>query len=219
MNTTTDRKHWTQFGLLLALLGIPLIATAFRLAFAPMGTELTLARELALFAGAALLLWLIRRGEGLPWASIGLRRMPPGNAALWVLLGLLASAAAIAIGFGLIHLTGLHFGHAAPAVKPPLWLTCLVLLRAGTVEELCFRGYAIERLEALTGKRWLAVGLPLVVFAAFHQTQGSGGVLMALLLGGVLSAIYLRKRNLWLNMTIHFLVDFIPNVLLASLLN
>lgn len=37
-------------------------------------------------------------------------------------------------------------------------------------------------------------------------------------LGGVLSGLYLWKRNLWVNMSVHFLVDFIPNVLLAGVL-
>lgn len=218
MNATATSKSWTVAGLLLALFGIPLIATGFRLAFAPLSPELTVARELAIFAGAGLLLWLVRRGEGLPWSSIGFRRLAPGRSALAVLLGLLACVAATAIGLGLIQVAGLPFGHTAPAIKPSLWVVTLVVLRAGIVEELCFRGYAITRLETLTGNRWLAVGLPLLVFAAFHTTQGAGGMLLALLLGGVMSWLYLWKRNLWVNMAVHFLVDFIPNVLLASLL-
>jgi len=28
--------------------------------------------------------------------------------------------------------------------------------------------------------------------------------------------IYLRKRNLWINFSTHFLVDFIPNIVLPS---
>lgn len=218
MNATPAKTPWTWAGLLLALLAIPLIATGFRLAFAPLDTALTVARELALFAGTAMLLWLVRRGERLPWSSIGLRRLPLRQGLLWVVLGLLGCAVATALGLLIIQATGLPFGHSAPAVKPPLWVVCLVVVRAGVVEEIGFRGYAIERLEALTGNRWLAVALPLVIFAAFHSTQGPGGMLLALLLGGVLSALYLRKRNLWVNMSVHFLVDFIPNVLLAGLL-
>jgi membrane protease YdiL (CAAX protease family) len=218
MNSSSTSRSWTVVGLLLALLAVPLIATTFRLAFAPLSTEMTVARELSIFAGTGLLLWLVRRGEGLPWSSIGLRPISLGRGALWVLIGLLASALAITLGLLVIQATGLPFGHAAPPTKPPMWLTCLVVLRAGTVEEITFRGYAIERLEALTGNRWLAVALPLVVFAAFHSTQGTGGILLAFLGGGVLSGLYLWKRNLWVNMTVHFLVDFIPNVLLAGLL-
>lgn len=218
MNTSTTSKSWTIVGLLLAVLAIPLIATTFRLTFGPLSTELTVARELALFAGTGLLLWLIRRGERLPWSSIGLRRMSLGRGALLVLLGLVICAVVTVLGLLVIQATGLPFGHQAPLVKPPVWLTCLVVLRAGSIEEITFRGYAIERLESLTGNRWLAVILPLVLFAAFHSTQGAGGMLLALMLGGVLSCLYVWKRNLWVNMSVHFLVDFIPNVLLAGLL-
>jgi membrane protease YdiL (CAAX protease family) len=211
------RKPWTIVGLLFALFGIPLIATAFRLAFAPLSQNMTIARELALFAGAGLLLWLVRRGERLPWSSLGLRRMPLlsglGQALLWLFI----CAVVTALGLAVIHVTGLPFGHAAPAVQPSLWVTSLVMLRAGMVEELGFRAYAIDRMQALTGNRTLAVAVPLLVFAAFHYTQGAGGMLLALMLGGVMTALYLRKRNLWLNMSVHFLVDFIPNVLLPLL--
>ncbi len=219
MNIQSPKSSWTIAGLLLSLLGIPLIATTFRLTLAPLSTDLTVARELAIFAGAALLLLLIKRGEGLPWSSVGLRRIPLLQAVMTVLLGLIASAAAIALGLLLIQATGIPFGHATPPHKLPILVTCLVVLRAGLVEELTFRGYAIERLEALTGKRWLAVGLPLILFAAFHSSQGPGGMLLALLGGGVLSAVYLWRRNLWVNMSVHFLVDFIPNVVLAKILS
>lgn len=218
MNSPITSKSWTSAGLLLALLGTPLIAMGFRLAFAPLTPGMTILRELALFAAAGLLLLLVTRGERLPLSSIGLRPMPLGRGLLWVFLGLLVCAVVTVLGLLLIQATGLPFGHSSQAVAPSLWITCLVVLRAGVVEEIGFRGYAIERLEALTGNRWLAVALPLVIFAAFHSTQGLGGMLLALLLGGVLSALYVWKRNLWVNMGVHFLVDFIPNVLLAGLL-
>jgi membrane protease YdiL (CAAX protease family) len=218
MNALPGRKSWTIAGLLLAMLGIPLVATGFRLAWAPLTPDLTVARELALFAGTGLLLWLIRRGERLPWSSIGFRGIAPLRGALLVLSGLVACAIVTLLGLLLIQALGLPFGHAAPPIPPPMWVTCLVVLRAGIIEEITFRGYAIERLEALTGNRWLAIALPLIVFAAFHSTQGLGGMLLALMLGGVLSGLYVWKRNLWVNMSVHFLVDFIPNVLLAGLL-
>jgi membrane protease YdiL (CAAX protease family) len=219
MNTLVAgrRANWTFVGLALALLGIPLIAVAFRLGFAPLTSEMTVLRELAMFAGAAMLLLLVRFGERLPWSSIGLRRDPPGRMALWLAIGLLACGAATVTGLLLIQVAGLSFGSGG-GVKHSLLVVTLVVLRAGIVEELGFRAYAIERLETLTGNRWLAVGLPLVVFAAFHISGGVGGVLLALLLGSVMSWLYVWKRNLWLNMGVHFLVNFIPNVVLAGLL-
>jgi membrane protease YdiL (CAAX protease family) len=39
-------------------------------------------------------------------------------------------------------------------------------------------------------------------------------MLIALVLGGILTGFYLWKRNLVANIFAHFLIDFIPNVLL-----
>ncbi|MEO7935025.1 MAG: CPBP family intramembrane glutamic endopeptidase [Dokdonella sp.] len=196
---------------------IPLIAIAFRVAFVPLDSMLVIARELSIFAAAALLLVLVRRVEGQPWSSIGLRSITAGKAVVTVVIGLLACAAATVIGILLIQTLGLQFGGSTASFKPGPWLMCLIVLRAGVVEEFCFRAYAISRLESLTSRRVLSVGLPLVIFAAFHASQGLGGVLLAFLLGGVLSCLYLWRRNLWVNMAVHFLVDFIPNIVLPIL--
>ena len=89
------------------------------------------------------------------------------------------------------------------------------MFRAGFAEELVFRSYAFERLSSLTGSSWGAALLPLLAFAGFHFRQGTAGVLLALILGGVLTAFYLWKRDLVAAASAHFLVDFIPNIALA----
>jgi membrane protease YdiL (CAAX protease family) len=90
----------------------------------------------------------------------------------------------------------------------------VVVVRAGFVEELFYRGYAIERLESLTGSRVLALSVPLLLFALFHYKQGPAGIVVALFMGAVLTGVYVYKRNLWIPITAHFLVDFVPNYLL-----
>jgi membrane protease YdiL (CAAX protease family) len=63
--------------------------------------------------------------------------------------------------------------------KIPVWLETLMVLRAGIVEELFFRG-AIERLEAIGCGRVLAAGIPLSIFAITHWTRGPANVIIAL---------------------------------------
>ena len=65
--------------------------------------------------------------------------------------------------------------------------------------------------------KWIAAGVTLILFAGFHFRQGLTGIFLALILGAVLTGFYLWKRNLVANMVGHFLVDFIPNVLLPLL--
>jgi membrane protease YdiL (CAAX protease family) len=217
-NTTTTREAtaWTYVGLGISLLAIPLIAFVFRQLFGPATAGVALARELAIIACAALLIWIIRSRERLSLASIDLVKLPAGRLAGWVLVTLVGCAVALVIGLLCVQAFGLRFGSApgTVSVKLPMWVTFLVVVRAGIVEELFYRGYAINRLELLSGSRVVAVVIPLLIFATFHYTQGAGGVLISLLLGGVLTGIYLWKRNLLVVMLAHFLVDFIPNIVL-----
>ena len=98
-----------------------------------------------------------------------------------------------------------RFGFAAPV---------LVVARAGFVEEFFYRGYAIDRVYRLTRSRLWSILLPLLFFALFHYRQGWAGIIIAFMTGAVLSAVFVYKRNLWIGIITHFLVDFIPNVLL-----
>jgi len=85
--------------------------------------------------------------------------------------------------------------------------------RAGVLEELFYRGYAIERLEALGLNRFWAGIIPLLIFGVAHWTGGWANIVIALVLGAVLTLFYLWRRDLVANMIGHFMVDFIANVL------
>jgi len=57
----------------------------------------------------------------------------------------------------------------------------------------------------------------LLAFGLFHFWLGAAGVVLALVLGAVFTAFYMWKRDLIAVMFAHFLVDFVPNVLLPLL--
>ena len=81
------------------------------------------------------------------------------------------------------------------------------------MEELCYRGYAIERLRVLGLPGWLSAAIPLAIFAVGHWTGGWANIVIALVLGGILAGFYLWRRDLTANIIGHFLVDFVGNVL------
>jgi CAAX protease family protein len=58
-----------------------------------------------------------------------------------------------------------------------------------------------------------AAALSLVIFSIAHWTGGWANILIAFVTGAILTAFYLRRRDLVANMIGHFLVDFIANVL------
>src|SRR4030095_15244375 len=165
---------------------------------------------------AAFVLFISRKKERLGWASVGLQRPALGNTAIWVLITFVGVALAIALAFGFIKLFSLPLGNVDSKAYDalPTWVLLVVIIRAGFVEELFCRGYAIERVQSLTGSLIFAAGIPLVIFAVSHYRQGQAGIIIAMLTGAVLTGVYVYKRNLWITITVHFLGDFIPNILL-----
>lgn len=209
---------WTQAGLVIALLGLPAVVFAYRFLVEPTtNVGQLMARELTIFALLAALLWLIRRKEQLTLASIGLHRRNIGKSLAWGLLAAVLLVAGVASAMGLLQVLGLSYGSDETRFVAPAWMTLIVVLRAGIVEEVFYRGYAIERLQALTGSRAVATLVPLACFALFHYRQGVAGVLIALILGAILTAFYCWKRNLLANIVAHFLIDFVPNIVLPML--
>jgi membrane protease YdiL (CAAX protease family) len=189
------------------------IRQVFRAVNPEPGAGLTLAREACMFVAAGALLWLVRRGEGLPLRSIGIGTSPVWKSLAW---GVATAVACMIPAAAIVALTGYGHGAASQAfAKLPLWVVFIVVVRAGVVEELFYRGYPIERLQAMRFGRVISRVVPLAIFAVAHWTGGAANVLIALVLGGILTAFYQWRRDLVANMFGHFLVDFVANVLPA----
>lgn len=217
----SQSRRWTAIGLVVAFFGMPIIIGLFSATEIPWTIRNVALRELALFGLAGGLAFIIRNKERLGWESVGLRRPAAGNTALWVLITILGAAVSIAVAFSLIKLLNLSVGSADSAKYEllPLWVLMLAIGRAGFIEEFFYRGYAVERLQSLTGSRVTAAAIPLLLFAVFHYRQGWAGIIIALMTGAVLTGVYLFKRNLWITITAHFLVDFVPNIILPLFLS
>ncbi|PYJ54171.1 MAG: hypothetical protein DME83_00425 [Verrucomicrobia bacterium] len=204
-----SRATWV--GLFLSLFVMLLVRQSVSYFWPTLTFTAAIWKETLLWVSAITLLFIIRRGERLPLTSIGL-----GTSRWWksILWGLVIAVASAAAGGVLAALTGYGHGPGSAAFeKLPLWLITLIVLRAGVVEELFYRGYAIERLQAVGLKPAWAAGIPLVIFALGHWTGGAANILIALVLGAILSAFYLWRRDLVANMIGHGTVDFVANVL------
>ena len=102
---------------------------------------------------------------------------------------------------GLAYLT--HYGNgpgSAAFEKLPLWLITAIVFRAGVVEELFYRGYAIERLQLVGLGRFWSVAIPLVIFSLGHWSGGAANILIAFAAGLILTGFYLWRRDLVANM-------------------
>jgi len=218
MNDTARLKNATPtlVGLAIALLGSPVFIAVYRAITGENHSDWqVLGREAGVFLLVAILLWIVKRWEVLPLTSIGLRMNTLGKS---LLRGLWLAAIALVVTVGLylaLRGVGVHLGEEhRSAFHPSLLVVTVVMLRAGIAEEIFYRGFAIERLHSLTGSKLLAALVPLIAFAAAHYRQGLGGIVAALVLGGIFTASYMKFRDLLANITAHFLVDFLLNVVL-----
>ena len=155
-------RSWTFAGLAIALFGAPAVVILFKLAgFTRADFGATIIRELIILTLVAILFWIIRSHEKLPLSSIGLRRQKFVPTLLWSLAVMLMFGVGIAACLVVFPLIGLSYGSSSgPAV--PIGVSLLLYARAGIAEEIFYRGYAIERIEALTGNRAIAAAVPLL---------------------------------------------------------
>jgi membrane protease YdiL (CAAX protease family) len=201
----------TWIGLFIALFGMLIVRQVVNYAWPDPTFASAVIKEAGMWLVAVVLLLIIRAGEGLPLSSIGLGTARWGKSILW---GFLLGIGCLVVAGLLVALTGYTGGEAGKAMgKLPLWLISLIVIRAGVVEELCYRGYAIERLHALGLPRGLAAGVPLLIFGVGHWTGGWANIVIALVLGGMLALFFIWRRDLVANMIGHWFVDFIGNVL------
>ena len=178
------------------------------------GTELAarVGRELIWWAlGVIVLLW-VTRGEKQPLSSINLRK--PGFGTLgWGLMFVIPMIASVVLSYALIFpALGLHQNMATTPslIEVPMWLQTATMIRAGVVEEILYRGYPIERITALTGRRWLAAGLAAIAFIAAHIGAWGYPQLIVVTFGAaIITCLYLWRRDLVACMVAHALTDII----------
>jgi len=203
----------TWVGLAIALFGLIVVRHAV-LYFSPTLTIAAAIWSEALMWGCVVAVCLIIRcGEKLPFSSVWLGTSPWrksfGRGAV-LTLGIIVIGSIPDVIAVLTHFQPNEF--ARQLTRLPVWLLTVICVRAGIAEELFYRGYAIERLQALGLSRFWAAAIPIVIFSVGHWTTGWQNIVTAFIIGSVLAAFYLWRRDLLANMIAHFLVDFISVV-------
>ena len=198
----------TIAALLVALLGPPLLVVVDRRVFGdcpPVAAQLVL--QLVFCSFAAVIVFVVVHFEHLPLSSIGLRQ-PDQSTAATALLLLLVNLLLLPLVTGplmrALNLGGFEPG-AGRLAALPVWFRVFLGVTSGAVEETLYRGYAIERLSAATGRRWLGALIAVIVFGLAHiPTWGLGPALGAdLPFGVVMTLAYLWRRDLVANSIAH----------------
>jgi membrane protease YdiL (CAAX protease family) len=83
-----------------------------------------------------------------------------------------------------------------------------LFLTGAFLEEILYRGYLIERLTSLTGKRWLAGLVSWIAFTFVHlKFFGLGPTLDTGVLSAGLVILYLKERSIWPCIVLHGIND------------
>jgi membrane protease YdiL (CAAX protease family) len=199
--------------LLLALGGPPLLTIVGRHTLGDSPTVVwALPLDLAFWAMLAVVLWVVVRVERQPLASIGLHR-PRWSTLAWALVLLVGiSFLIVPAVMRLVHAAGLpgYESGLARLMRLPAWYRVFLAVSAGVVEEVLYRGYAVERLAALTGSHWRGGALAVGVFTLAHvPAWGIGPLPVFFAASAVATAFYLWQRDLVALMIAHALGDAI----------
>ncbi|QZA88748.1 CPBP family intramembrane metalloprotease [Salinarchaeum sp. IM2453] len=90
------------------------------------------------------------------------------------------------------------------------WLSLYVIILPliAFSEELIFRAAMIGGFEAGTGiSPWFLVAISSVAFALGHETQGSGGVIVTGLLGGILGVVFVVTDSFLIVFVAHYVIN------------
>jgi len=179
--------------------------------------------QLFLLAFTSLSLWL----RHLTWRDLGLRRSKAWwKIALWAVLATVLIA--VVINLLVQPLVG-RLTNKAPdnarfdSVRGNLKVLLVWLAAVWTIvafgEEMIFRGYLINRIADLVGRTRAGWILSLLgsslIFGLGHSYQGLAGIITTAAIGLLLGIVYLiSKRNLWVSIISHGLIDTISLVAL-----
>ena len=96
----------------------------------------------------------------------------------------------------------------------PVWFLVLAVVIGGGAEEFLYRGYAVERLAALTGSYWIAGLLSVLVSGLAHVPMwGWPAALTTVVSGALATGFYVWRRDLLANIIAHVTTDFVGIVL------
>jgi membrane protease YdiL (CAAX protease family) len=208
MPQTTNRRIQIVLGLLLSL-GVALLPLGtWGKAYSGLGK--LLGGEVLWWIAVLILLLYVALVERRPFSSLGFRRPTWRDiliAAAATVVSLVGIILIYSLLFPVLHLQ-LNKAAFAGIAQTPLWYRVLLVTRAAVAEELLFRGYPIPRLGELTRSRFLAGLISWAAFTYAHLSYwGAAQLLIAGWGGLLLTVLFLWRRNLWVNMIVHWLSD------------
>ena len=147
------------------------------------------------------------RQQQLTLSSMGLRRPTIGTVALAAALFVVTLFLLPLVTEPLVAWLGAERRDSAvrELAALPVWFRVATGLMGGAIEETLYRGYAVGRLEALTGRRGLAGAIVVAVFTLAHVPLWGivFSVVAILPFSALMTAAYVWRRDLLANSAAH----------------
>jgi len=215
-NSTISINSYTWIGIILSMFSITGINLVFKSFYGDqLGDVQMITKEVLIFGMVGLLLFYIIPREKLTLDSIGLHNRHWKKSLLFAAVIFVVCIAAMLVCVEFSKLVGWTFGESKSFDLLSKPVIAFITIRAGVAEEIFMRGFLLERFTALTGKKWMAFLLSTIPFGLLHYPQGYAGILISTVAGGLFALFYFWKKDLKSNIIAHFMIDFIPNVLLV----
>ena len=94
-----------------------------------------------------------------------------------------------------------------------------IVITAAVVEELLYRGYAIERTSLITGNIWIASLVSVCFFTAAHIWSWSLRHLLSVAIAGtILTILYVIQRDIVACMIAHVIIDGVGFIVMPAIL-
>lgn len=158
--------------------------------------------------------------ENLPLTTIGWKPLSWKSALLAIGLGILLSLLVPVLTLLVSAIfPPSNSGTIAQVASDFSWQVLLLsVFTAGVTEEILFRGYALERLQELTGDKWISGLISLVFFVVVHTTGWDIAHIIGVVLplGIIMTGLYFWQRNLLFVMIVHTVIN-LPLVFMALL--
>jgi membrane protease YdiL (CAAX protease family) len=168
-------------------------------------------RDMFWYGLAALVLVYVVAVERRKLSSIGFVRPSWTTLAIAVatfVAIIVVTVAVFFLVFPMLHLVDQETAAVESAAAAPYWSRVLRVIRSATCEEIIFRGFAVERLQELSGSSTVAAVVSGVIFTLGHLHSWGWQHLILVAIGAVgFTLLYVWRRNLWANILAHALGD------------
>jgi len=205
-----SRKWATIIGLIIVLGSEYILRDAF-ISKDSSGLHVSIAIAIEWLVALFLVFYWIPKVERRKYNSIGFRKFRPRY--LWI--SIVAYVIYILISVGLqpvLKSIGLQsLRDLSPALKDYGFPLLFGLFLTGTfVEEIFYRGYIIERMTELTGRKWISGIVSWVTFTFVHlRFFGLGPTLEVGIIAIVFVVLYIKAKSIWPAIIVHGINDII----------